>query len=282
MKRSFRIVSLFLAVMSLSAFSSCAKKTTEAVFDDFVLYNVDELVDDKNASYYYRAWKAYTDESAPKRMEVEFLGRKYVCDYNETYIKPPYLTPLNQYSGGEERSGVRFEVDSKTGKLTYILPGNTQMEYERIGWGKAREFADKIAAEYIDINEYYVAQLPNTNVGKDSYPPYEFEYYRKVGGYKTLDAIKIELFSDGGLRAFYAWDVGSFEGIESVRIDEEKASAAVDEQLRQLYGDKMQWYGRRSVELVRISETKFGIFYWIKVEFKSGAAERIPLFLVSK
>lgn len=282
MKRIFRIVSLFLAVMSLSAFSSCSKKTTEAVFDDFVIYNVSVCGADNIAPYYHRALEKYTDESAPKRMAVEFLGRKYVCDYNHTYIKPPYLTPQNQYSGGEERDGVCFEVDSKNGKLTYILPGNTQMEYERIGWGKAREYADKIAAEYIDINEYYVAQLPNTNVGKDSYPPYEFEYYRKVGGYKTLDAIKIELFSDGGLRAFYAWDVGSFEGIESVRIDEEKVKAALDEQLRQLYGDKMQWYGRRSVELVRISETKFGIFYRISVEYKSGVSEAISLILVSK
>lgn len=282
MKRIFRIVSLFLAVMSLSAFSSCSKKTTEAVFDDFVIYNVSVCGADNIAPYYYRAWRDYTDESAPKRMAVEFLGRKYVCDYNHTYIKPPYLTPQNQYSGGEERDGVCFAVDSKNGKLTYILPGNTQMEYERIGWGKAREFADKIAAEYIDIDEYYVAQMPNTDVGNGKYPPYEFEYYRKVGEYKTLDAIKIELFSDGGLRAFYAWDVGSFEGIESVRIDEEKVKAALDEHLRQLYGDKMQWYGRRSVELVRISETKFGIFYRISVEYKSGVSELISLILVSK
>ena len=194
-----------------------------------------------NAAYFYgeTVWPSkYSDSNkdvAPSEASVLVNGITYTGAYDFTVDYFPFPRPdvLHYYEG----DGFSFAISPHDGKcysFTLDRPKADVCTFDAI---RGREIADAFADNYISVDEY-VDEYKVTEGANPSRHRHEYTYYRNIDGIRTTDQLNVALNCDGSLVGFGCWQLGAFENVKSVAIDEEKVKAAIEERCREYYTDE--------------------------------------------
>ena len=135
-----------------------------------------------------------------------------------------------EYTG----AGFEFSINARDQKFHSLRLSPPKEKVCTLDASHGREIADAIADDFISLEDYQVIESTPHAI----YNTHQYEYYREVNGIKTKDCIIIEIDCSGNLNSVVLWQLGAFENVKSVAIDEEKAKAAIEEKCREYYTDE--------------------------------------------
>lgn len=217
----------------------------------------------------------YQDKSAPKEATVTFNGKTYSGVYDCSIINVPNLYTSHKYKG----DNFYFEINGKTGELSSIYFLDASFGGNAISKEKCKEIADLIADDYIDLSEYKVEEYKYGSA-------YSFDYFREVNGYKTVDRLTVGVEENGNVAVFGKYTLGSFENVDSIKIDEEKAKKVIEAKLKSIYKDKIDLddYSVDNFILLKHDHDNIALLYTISFKYKTDIknGETVKLLLTIK
>lgn len=261
---------LTIAVLVLAMFSGCTEQ--KLAYTALGLDTVSDGITGKIYASEVPGWSSekrnpHNDSAAPAEASVIFNGVTYTGSYMTSFVWMPNTFVSHAYKLYlDNGKRVDFRINSKTGELAfisfvYIEPEQTTPVEET----ECRKTADAVADDYISLEDYHVKVDSNGGDG------YTYTYYRMVSGYITTDRIRIYVRENGEVGSCDISMVGTFKNIKKLEIDEDKATAAIEEKLHQLYGDIE--YTIMQKEWVKTPDGQYGQLYSIKVRQKNDHPE---------
>lgn len=245
MMRSRKLIAALLSVaLAVSFLSGCGqKKAKEGKINTAYFYG--EAV---WPSRIPSTWPVPEDEYPhPSETSVTFNGITYTGTYKESeyyYYGPRPV--LHLYIG----DGFSFTISDEDGECYSFVLVSPKTDVCTLDSIRGRELADAFADNYISVDEYKVTEEVNPSNHAHTY-----HYTREVEGIRTADQCSISLTCDGNLKSFSRWQLGAFENVKSVDIDEEKAKAAIEQRCREFYTDEerdFSGYEVRTTELLLV------------------------------
>ncbi|MBE6671580.1 MAG: hypothetical protein E7593_05195 [Ruminococcaceae bacterium] len=217
----------------------------------------------------------HQDKSAPKEATVTFNGKTYSGEYDCSIINVPNLYTSHKYKG----DNFYFEINGKTGELSSIYFLDASFGGNAISKEKCKEIADLIADDYIDLSEYKVEEYKYGSA-------YSFDYFREVNGYKTVDRLTVGVEENGNVAVFGKYTLGSFENVDTIKIDEEKAKKVIEAKLKSIYKDKIDLddYSVDNFILLKHDHDNIALLYTISFKYKTDIknGETVKLLLTIK
>lgn len=260
MKWSKRFLTLILVVIFFAVGVGCSSKKIADLNYTALEVGTSEFPLWENYGY-------YQDESAPKEASVKFNGKTYSGVYDSSLMRVPRLYVTHRYEG----DNFFFEIEDKTGKLSYIDFSYKSTDKSPVSKEKCRQIADSIADDYIDLSDYKVRE----NTEPDDYLS-SFTYYREISGYETTDTLTVVVQGNGNISSFGRKMLGSFKDVKSVNIDKEKAKSVIEAKLKSIHQDKIDLnnYSIKSIILIRLDEDSVALYYVIsfyyRIEMEGG------------
>lgn len=205
---------------------------------------------------------SHDDPAAPAEVSVTFNGATYTGSYWMSYTWMPNPFVSHAYKQKlEDGMRVEFRINSKTGELTFISIYYVEPEQTtQVEEAQCRKTADAIADDYISLKDYKVRVDIEEGYG------YGYTYYREVSGYETTDMMRVYVDNNSKSISCDIAMVGTFKDVKKLEIDEEKAAAAIEEKLQQLYGEVEYTVQRK--EWVKTPDGQYGRLYRLKVRNK--------------
>lgn len=208
----------------------------------------------------------HNDADAPKEASVAFDGKTYTGQYSRSSVIIPNTYVSHRYKGEHDGQIVYFETHAETGAITSILLVSKTLEQSVADQAACRQVADKIAKEYIPVEEYAVSVTASTK--DENSVAYTYAYYREVNGYRTSDGLQITVDGNGNITSFGVGMLGAFADGGSIVIDEERARSAISQKLDAIYerfesGTKS--FEIRDKQLVKTDTGKEAVLYTIDV-----------------
>lgn len=229
---------------------------------------------DEYAMWSHAMQNFHYDETAPKRVSIEFNGKTYAG----TYLGLSNVTVPNNYlSHSYKGEGVYFEIHSKTGALSSIRIPRELEKSASVTEEACRDIADRIAGAYINVKEYQVEVIK-----QEYYNNYTcvYRYYREFLGYKTSDMMAISVDGNGNVlnMSFYMLgDFAEFEVAELFDMQDDLASVseAIDRKLQQIYQDVPAFDGFSVVDImpIRTEDGNIAFLYTTKNSFTETVGE---------
>lgn len=265
--KKLRFISVItMVVLLLTCAAGCEQEADYTaleigIFDDADggLHTSEFPIWDESQTNYHR------DVTANAKASVTFNGLSYSGDYQRSATKIPNLYVSHRYKGDK----VFFDVNGDTGELTLISFVYEPSETSSLSQEQCRTIADSIADDYIDINDY--------RVGTSSQPIYSnfvytFTYYREISGYKTADRLTVSIDGNGNVSSFGKSMLGSFDGIEAVSVDDEKAKNTIDAKLESIYrgNTKRKSHSVKNVVLIMLDDSTYAFLYTIDNQFEDA------------
>jgi len=217
----------------------------------------------------------HQDKSAPKEATVTFNGKTYSGEYDCSIINVPNLYTSHKYKG----DNFYFEINGKTGELSSIYFLDASFGGNAISKEKCKEIADLIADDYIDLSEYKVEEYKYGSA-------YSFDYFREVNGYKTVDRLTVGVEENGNVAVFGKYTLGSFENVDTIKIDEEKAKKVIEAKLKSIYKYKIDLddYSVDNFILLKHDHDNIALLYTISFKYKTDIknGETVKLLLTIK
>ncbi len=104
--------------------------------------------------------------------------------------------------------------------------------------------ADKLAGEYIDINQYKQVEAEYKAFSSEM-KYYYFAYGKYIDGYETNDLVIIELTSKGDLKTFNASNIGFYDD-KKIEIDSDMLDKSINDKLEEIYSQ----YGEYTANII--------------------------------
>ena len=271
--KKMRIMSLLIvAVMVLAMLGGCAK--TELTYT-VLEFGTSDGVDQGKHTQDIPEWSSekvdpHADASAPAEISVAFNGVTYTGNYEWSETRMPNAFVSHIYKQKLENGDtVRFRIHAQTHELTFISINHKMEESASLEEAECRKIADAVADDYISLKDYKVKVDSNKDY---DYRSYTYTYYREVSGYETTDRIRIVVKGNGVISSCDKSMVGTFKNVKRLAIDEEKATVAVSEKLKDIYGHlgTMTGYTIRSKEWVKTADDQCGWLYTVDVDLRDG------------
>lgn len=206
---------------------------------------------------------------AEKELSVHFGGQTYSGTYTSSSIQIPKTYRSHHYKG----EGVSFSV-SEEGELTGLAFTHTVSSIQTVTEEECRRIADAIAEDYIDLDAYLVDVSTRAHYSNTIYT---FVYDRRISGYETSDRLSVTVDGNGRVCSFTKMNVGSFDRVKEVKINTERALAAIDKKMAEIYQNdsSYQGYDVESVMLVMLSDKRCALLYTLNGHHGSTHGEYV-------
>lgn len=265
---------LIAAVLLLTMLGGCSETEKEIEYKVLESGVSDGMDKGKHTSdipeWSYEKRNSHDDATAPAEMSVTFDGVTYTGNYKRSYTMMPNTFVRHVYNGKtEDGTLVYFEVHEKTQDLmsVWFVGGFEQTTPKKES--ECRKIADAIADDYISLKDYKVKLEP---YDRYDYTSYTYTYYREVSGYETADRMRIVVGTDGMVKSCDVSQLGIFKGVKKLVVDEEKATAAIEAKLQEMYGhlDVEMEHRISKTEWVKTADGQIGRLYEISVDLRDG------------
>ena len=237
MKKRKILAVLLSLVLILSAFGGCTQSKLRA----YSAY-----------SSFDKIWTEYESTyTPPSEASVTFNGVTYTGTYSGlTFWTSKYYYEFYSYRG----DGVSFNVDAK-GRLFFLSLEHQEDKtctFDEACWRKA---ADEVADDYISLDnhrvEYVVMEYPQ-------YPHlHEYRYERDLGSGYTGSDIIIRMNCSGEI-CYFRHNI-AFENVKSVVVERDKVQKAVDQCMKETYGDRFSRWEIRFLPLIKTVSNQCGL-----------------------
>ncbi len=235
MKKRKILAVLLTLVLILSAFSGCTQSKLRA----YSAY-----------SSFDKIWTEYESTyTPPSEASVTFNGVTYTGTYSGlTFWTDKYYYEFYSYRG----DGVSFDVDAKGRLFSLSLEHQEDKTctFDEARWRKA---ADEVADNYISLDnhrvEYVVTEDPHLH---------EYRYERDLGSGYTRSDIIIRMNCSGEI-CYFCYEI-KYENVKSVVVERDKVQKAVDQYMKETYGDRFSRWVIRFLPLIKTVSNQCGLY----------------------
>jgi len=276
------LVILFSIITIILSMSSCNTSKPLTGYNALQIGGADTLDGGIHASE-YSIWDTskvnyHQDKSAPSQATVSFNGITYTGTYMRSVVRVPNLYVSHRFKG----DNVFFEINAETGELSSITFAYEPLKQASLDKKSCEDIAKSIADKYINLDAYTMDV--STSRIYDNYL-YSFNFYKEINGYKTADSLTVVVDGNGNINSFAAKMIGSFSNSESVYLDNEKMSIAIDEKLNMIYAnnENRTAYDVKSILFVKLEDNSYALLCTIENEFKNSdfsSTSQLELLLV--
>ena len=234
MKKRKILAVLLSLVLILSAFGGCTQSKLRA----YSAY-----------SSFDKIWTEYESTyTPPSEASVTFNGVTYTGTYSGlTFRTSEYYYEFYSYRG----DGVSFDVDAKGRLFSLSLEHQEDKTctFDEACWRKA---ADEVADNYISLDNYRVEYVVT-----EYFHLHEYRYERDLGsGYSGIDVI-IGMNCSGEI-CYFRHNI-AFENVKSVVVERDKVQKAVDQCMKETYGDRFSRWEIRFLSLIKTVSNQCGL-----------------------
>lgn len=233
-----------------------------------------------NTAYYMNGevwpdiWKeinGYFDETVPREATVTVNGNHYTGIYSKT-VRGGLSTPdTRHYYNGD---GFHFSLRDGNGKCDYFDQDALKTELCTFDAKEGRKRADAFAEDYLSLQEYEVTEGVNTFTHTHSYT-----YIRYIEDIATSDQFTVRLNCDGSFEGFICMDLGAFQNVKHVEIDEEKIKAAINKLAKNNCEEIGREFSRceigKPLYLVKTAANQCALLYVVGHYYKTATGEEM-------
>lgn len=185
------------------------------------------------------------EAEAPREYTVEFQGKLYTGEYQETRQKRYCSYRTREYSDGHIKYKIREDTDTlafiRLSKLNYSAT-ESLLEDVVDPEGTAIAIADQVVSEFARPSDYertVTTDEISTEKNGITYTGtvYEIEYVKHKCGIPTQDMFYITVSSKGNLSSVSIGETGAFDRIPESSIDLTAVSNSVDARVQEIGDD---------------------------------------------
>ena len=285
-----KILGLICAFTLLFALVGCMQKRSvqnEPKEYEYIAYEIGvfDASDGGNHSSEFFPWSSdkitsHYDETAPAEAVITFNGVTYTGNYLRSLTRRPNLYKAHRYEGknesveidGKTGQTVFFEINAETGEICSFTLAYEPAPSNKYDESECRRIADSVADDYLSLSDYQVIVSSEEMNGKDLH---SYIYYKEYNGIRAVDWLTVSVCSNGHIQAFSTRMLGSFDGVETVDFDSEKAIIHVENKLDSIYegSETRTGYDIYNQMLIRLPDGNFAILYTIDNRFEKVDGE---------
>ena len=214
---------------------------------------------------------SHDDPNAPREITVTFMGKTYTGEYLRSLVRDPNLYLSHRY----ESDVGYFEINDTTGQVVkFMFTDKPELpEFSTIQESDCQNIINDIVDDYIDPNGYE-CEVSVDPRGSNYY--YSCRYYREFDGCKTNDEIFVKVDGNGHIHHVNMRMLGSFDGVEEIELDKQKAESAIYEKLDTIY--KNNPHKRTSelkyVTLITLEDGSPAYYYYTENHFEYDEGDK--------
>lgn len=196
--------SLLIFIITLLSLSGCTAQHKEATVTAYLLDSSTDGAAQSKTSSEFDLWSnentsSHIEVDAAKTYTINFEGKEYIGKYENSHVELMTNFRADKYcfDGGE------FNINSKTGELTYLFFYKPGVSEKTITIEQGEKIASSLAEKYINISDY--------NFSFTEYKTYyNYCYVKVLNGIETPEKLSISLDFDGSLERIHIKMIGAF------------------------------------------------------------------------
>ncbi len=185
------------------------------------------------------------DETIEKKKRIMFGAEEFSAEYQHSEYDSWSRSRTDTYHAKEIIICLRSDdgfleafYDSRIYNDEYYARKDIENSYEY-----AKEMANEIASQYINIEEYQLKETSSLVSLKEDksydFMKYKFEFIKYIDGIRTAAKVHIIITSKGDLIALSVKNVDDFDNVDTSNVDFDEVEKSIKNKLNEVYLEKL-------------------------------------------